>query len=147
MSRWKCSLNSILSNKFLESAYLHGEVGIELVPQGTLIARINAHAAGYPVIYTPTGAGTKVETGEIPIRYNPGGIDNGVKIPGNRKESREFNGRRYIMEPAISGDVAFVHAWKADEVGNLVFRYTANNYNGVMARNAKLTIVEAEHIV
>ena len=136
-----------LSNKFLESAYLHGEVGIELVPQGTLIARINAHAAGYPVIYTPTGAGTKVETGEIPIRYNPGGIDNGVKIPGNRKESREFNGRRYIMEPAISGDVAFVHAWKADEVGNLVFRYTANNYNGVMARNAKLTIVEAEHIV
>ena len=68
-------------------------------------------------------------------------------IPGNAKGARIFGGRRFIMEPAIAGDVAFVHAWKADEVGNLVFRYTANNYNGVMARNAKLTIVEAEEIV
>ena len=68
-------------------------------------------------------------------------------IPGNAKEARIFGGRRFIMEPAIAGDVAFVRAWKADEVGNLVFRYTANNYNGVMARNAKLTIVEAEEIV
>ncbi|KAH8106777.1 3-oxoacid CoA-transferase [Cristinia sonorae] len=141
----KVMISYLGGNKFLESAYLQGEVGIELIPQGTLIARLNAHAAGYPVIYTPTGAGTKVETGEIPIQYNPGGKS--VKIPGNKKEAREFNGRRYVMEPAIAGDVALVHAWKADESGNLVFRYTANNYNGVMARNAKLTIVEAEEIV
>ncbi|KAI0082785.1 nagb/rpia/CoA transferase-like protein [Panus rudis PR-1116 ss-1] len=134
-------------NKFLEQAYLNGDIGIELVPQGTLVARLNAHAAGYPAIYTPTGAGTRVETGGIPIQYNPGGVKAGVKIPGNKKDARVFNGRRHILEPAIAGDVAFVHAWKADEVGNLVFRYTANNYNAVMARNAKLTIVEAEEIV
>ncbi|KAH9951886.1 3-oxoacid CoA-transferase [Amylocystis lapponica] len=134
-------------NKLLESMYLKGEIGIELIPQGTLVARLNAHAAGFPAIYTPTGANTAVETGGIPIRYNPGGMDFGVLTPGHKKDAKEFNGRRYVLEPAIAGDVAFVHAWKADEVGNLVFRYTANNYNGVMARNAKLTIVEAEHIV
>ena len=109
-------------NKYLESAYLNGDVGIELVPQGTLVARLHAHASGEPCIYTPTGANTAVESGGIPIRYNPGGIKAGVMIPGNPKEARLFNGRRFIMEPAIAGDVAFVHAWKADEVGNLVFR-------------------------
>lgn len=137
----------VCRNKYLEQAYLNGQVGIELVPQGTLVARLHAHASGEPCIFTPTGANTAVETGGIPIRYNPGGMKAGVMIPGNQKEARVFNGRRFIMEPAIAGDVAFVHAWKADEVGNLVFRYTANNYNGVMARNAKLTIVEAEEIV
>lgn len=69
-------------------------------------------------------------------------MKNGVAVPGNKKQTMEFDGRKYVVEPAIAGDVAFVHAWKADEVGNLVFRYTANNYNAVMARNAKLTIVE-----
>lgn len=63
-----------------------------------------------------------MESGGIPIRYNPGGMKAGVMIPGNPKEARLFGGRRFIMEPAIAGDVAFVHAWKADEVGNLVFR-------------------------
>ena len=86
------------------------------------VARLHAHASGEPCIYTPTGANTAVESGGIPIRYNPGGIKAGVMIPGNPKEARLFNGRRFIMEPAIAGDVAFVHAWKADEVGNLVFR-------------------------
>ena len=111
------------------------------------MARLHAHASGEPALFTPTGANTAVETGGIPIRYNPGGMKAGVMIPGNQKEARVFGGRRFVLEPAIAGDVAFVHAWKADEVGNLVFRYTANNYNGVMARNAKLTIVEAEEIV
>ncbi|KAI0709458.1 3-oxoacid CoA-transferase [Earliella scabrosa] len=143
----KVMISYLGGNKYLESAYLSGDVGIELVPQGTLVARLHAHASGEPCIFTPTGANTAVETGGIPIRYNPGGMKAGVMIPGNQKEARVFNGRRFIMEPAIAGDVAFVHAWKADEVGNLVFRYTANNYNGVMARNAKLTIVEAEEIV
>lgn len=154
----------VLRNKFLEQKYLKGEVGIELVPQGTLVARLKAHASGYPAVLTPTGAYTAVERGEIPIRYNPGGMDAGVAVPGSKKEAMEFSGRRYVVEPALAGDVAFVHAWKADEVGNLVFRYgvyengaatrthasiryTANNYNAVMARNAKLTIVEAEEIV
>lgn len=143
----KLMISYLGGNKILEGMYLKGEVGIELVPQGTLCARLNAHAAGFPAIYTPTGANTAVESGGIPIRYKPGGMKEGVLIPGNSKKSGEFNGRKYLLEPAIPGDVAFVHAWKADAVGNLVFRYTANNYNAAMARNAKLTIVEAEEIV
>ncbi|CCM02065.1 uncharacterized protein FIBRA_04141 [Fibroporia radiculosa] len=139
----KLMISYLGGNKFLESKYLNGEVGIELVPQGTLVARLKAYASGYPAILTPTGASTAVESGDIPIQYNAGGMKNGVKVPGNKKQTMVFDGRKYVVEPALVGDVAFVHAWKADEVGNLVFRYTANNYNAVMARNAKLTIVEA----
>ncbi|KZT68165.1 3-oxoacid CoA-transferase [Daedalea quercina L-15889] len=143
----KLMISYLGGNKFLEQKYLQGEVGIEIVPQGTLVARLKAQASGYPAVLTPTGALTAVERGEIPIRYNSGGLSAGVAVPGNKKQAMEFDGRRYVVEPALAGDVAFVHAWKADEVGNLVFRYTASNYNGVMARNAKLTIVEAEEIV
>ena len=110
-------------NKEFEQLYLKGEIGLELVPQGTLAERIRAHAAGIPAFYTPTAALTAVEDGSIPIQYNKGGMSKGVKIPGNKKESREFNGRRYIMEPAIAGDVAIIRAWKVDEVGNCVFRW------------------------
>ncbi|KAI0273715.1 3-oxoacid CoA-transferase [Gloeopeniophorella convolvens] len=134
-------------NKHFEQLYLQGKISLELVPQGTLAERLRAHAAGIPAFFTPTGASTAVEEGAVPIRYNEGGMSNGVKLPGTKKEYREFNGRRYIMEPAIAGDVAFVRAWKVDEVGNTVFRYTTNNFSSVMAKNAKLTIVEAEHIV
>ena len=110
-------------NKHFEQLYLQGKISLELIPQGTLAERLRAHAAGIPAIFTPTGASTAVEQGSIPIRYHEGGISNGVKIPGTRKESREFNGRRYVLEPAIAGDVAFVRAWKVDEVGNTVFRF------------------------
>jgi 3-oxoacid CoA-transferase len=108
---------------------------MELVPQGTLVERMRAHAAGIPAFYTPTGSSTAVEEGSIPIRFNEGGMKAGVKIPGNKKEVREFNGRRYIMEPAIAGDVAFVRAWKVDEVGNAVFRCVA----GFLDRPGPLT--------
>lgn len=134
-------------NKHFESLYLQGNISMELVPQGTLVERLRAHAAGIPAFYTPTGASTAVEEGSIPIRYNAGGMKNGVAIPGSKKETKEFNGRKYVLEPSIPGDVAFVRAWKVDEVGNTVFRYTANNFSTVMAKNAKLTIVEAENIV
>ncbi|KAI0306492.1 3-oxoacid CoA-transferase [Multifurca ochricompacta] len=134
-------------NKHFEQLYLQGKISLELVPQGTLAERLRAHAAGIPAIFTPTGASTAVEEGSIPIRYYEGGASKGIKIPGHKKEFREFNGRRYILEPAIAGDVAFVRAWKVDEVGNTVFRYAANNFSSVMAKNAKLTIVEAENIV
>jgi 3-oxoacid CoA-transferase len=93
---------------------------LELVPQGTLAERLRAHAAGIPAFFTPTGAATAVESGGIPIRYSE---DGGVKISGTKKEFRELNGRRYVLEPAIAGDVAFVRAWKVDEVGNTVFRF------------------------
>ena len=112
-------------NKYFESLYLKGEIGLELVPQGTLVERIRAHAAGIPAFFTPTGASTAVEEGAIPIQYNEGGMSNGVKTPGRMKEAREFGGRRYVLEPAIVGDVAFIRAWKVDEVGNCVFRYRA----------------------
>ncbi|TDL24740.1 3-oxoacid CoA-transferase [Rickenella mellea] len=134
-------------NKHFESLYLKGGIGLELVPQGTLVERLRAHAAGIPAFFTPTGASTAVETGSIPIRYNEGGMEAGVAIPGNAKETKEFAGRKYVLEPALAGDVAFVRAWKVDEIGNVVFRYTQNNFNSVMAKNAALTIVEAEHIV
>ena len=103
--------------------YLKGSISLELVPQGTLVERLRAHAAGIPAFYTPTGANTAVQHGTIPLRYNPGGLSEGVKLEGIKKEGKEFNGRRYVLEPAIAGDIAFIRAWKVDEVGNCVFRY------------------------
>ena len=131
-----------LRNKHFEALYLNGQISLELIPQGTLVGRLRSHAAGIPAFFTPTGASTAVEHGSIPVRYNDGGFKSGVKIPGSKKEAREYGGRRYLLEPAIAGDVAFVRAWKVDEVGNCVFRYTQNNFSSVMARNASLTIVE-----
>ena len=135
----KCRL---CSNKNFESRYLAGQITLELVPQGTLAERIRAHAAGIPAFFTPTGANTAIEEGTIPQRYNDGGAENGVAIGGISKEAREINGRRYVMETALPGDVAFIHAWKADEAGNVVFRYASQNFSTVMAKNAKVTIVE-----
>ncbi|KAI0748320.1 3-oxoacid CoA-transferase [Daedaleopsis nitida] len=143
----KVMASYIGGNKHFESLYLNGEISLELIPQGTLVGRLHAHAAGFPAFYTPTGASTAVEEGSIPIRLKEGGMKSGVAIPGNKKEGREFNGRRFVLEPAIAGDVALVRAWKVDEVGNCVFRYAANNFSTTMAKNAKLTIVEAENIV
>ena len=127
-------------NKFFEQQYLSGAIALELVPQGTLAERTRAHAAGVPAFYTPTGASTAVEYGDIPIKL--GGSAGEVVIPGIKKETREFGGKKYVMEHALAGDVAFIRAWKVDEVGNVVFRYTANNFSSVMAKNAALTIVE-----
>ncbi|KAF9234032.1 3-oxoacid CoA-transferase [Melanogaster broomeanus] len=126
-------------NKAFEAMYLKGEISLELCPQGSLVERLRAHAAGIPAFYSPTGASTAVEEGAIPVRYNEGGFANGIKIP--------VQWPKYVMETAIAGDVAFVRAWKVDEVGNCVFRYTQNNFGTVMAKNAKLTIVEADQIV
>ncbi len=84
--------------------------------------RLRAHAAGIPAFFTPTGANTAVETGTIPQRYNEGGAHQGIAIGGVPKEAREFNGKRYLLEQALAGDVALIRAWKVDEVGNCVFR-------------------------
>ena len=161
MNRQELKLVSLSgnSNKNFESKYLSGKITLELVPQGTLAERIRAHAAGIPGFYTPTGASTAVEEGSIPQRYNDGGAVNGIALSGIPKEAREINGKRYILETALPGDVAFVRAWKVDEIGNCVFRYvpsqfaagtgvhamssyTAQNFNTVMAKSARLTIVE-----
>ncbi|KPI34946.1 Succinyl-CoA:3-ketoacid coenzyme A transferase 1, mitochondrial [Cyphellophora attinorum] len=131
-------------NKVLEQAYLTGEVELELTPQGTLAERCAAGGKGIPAFYTPAAFGTVVQTGEIPLKHKP---DGSIAAYGKPRDVKVFNGKSYVMEEAIQGDYAFVKAYKADKLGNVQFRLTAQNFNGAMARNAKVTIVEAEHIV
>jgi 3-oxoacid CoA-transferase subunit A len=113
-------------NKKFEQMVLTGKVKLELNPQGTLAERIRAGGAGIPAFFTPTGVGTVVAEG---------------------KETREFDGRKYVMERWLRADFALIKAWKADKWGNLVFRKTARNFNPMMATAAKVTIVEVEQIV
>lgn len=131
-------------NAVFEKLYLSGGIELELTPQGTLAERCRAGGAGIPAFYTPAAVGTIVQTGELPLRFTD---DGQVQKFAEPKDVKVFDGRQYIMEEAIKGDVAFIKAWKADRLGNIQFRYAAQNFNGAMARNAKLTIVEAEHIV
>ena len=131
-------------NKEFERQYLGGELEVELTPQGTLAERIRAGAAGVPAFFTPTGYGTLIQEGGAPIKYNS---DGSINIASEPREVRQFNGRNYIMEEAITGDFALIKAWKADKKGNVVFRKTANNFNQAMAMAAKTTIVEVEEIV
>ena len=105
---------------------LQGKVELDLVPQGTFSERIRAGGAGIPAFFTPTGVGTMV---------------------AENKETREFDGRPYVMEHALKADFAFVKAWKGDKWGNLVYRKTARNFNPMMATAAKITIAEVEHLV
>ena len=103
-----------------------GKVEVELVPQGTLVERIRAGGSGVPAFYTPTGVGTQV---------------------GEGKEVREFNGKPYLMEQALQADYALVKAYKADRMGNLVYRLASRNFNPIMATAATVTIAEVEQIV
>lgn len=113
-------------NKTFESQYLTGELELELNPQGTLAERIRAGGAGIPAFYTRTGVGTVVAEG---------------------KETREFNGKNYVMETGLFADLAIVKGWKADTSGNVIYRKTARNFNPIMATAAHTTIVEVEDIV
>src|ERR1700690_4250925 len=112
-------------NKLLESMVLAGKVELDLVPQGTFSERIRAAGAGIPAFFTPTGVGTVVAEG---------------------KETREFDGRMYVMERGLTADFAFVKAWKGDREGNLIYRKTARNFNPMMATAARITIAEVEHL-
>lgn len=138
-------------NKYFESQYLTGQVSLQLTPQGTLVEKCRAGAFGIPAFYTPTGYGTAVQTGDLVVRYEK--REEGSKEPlkaaemAKPKEERSFKGRNYILEEAINGDYAIIHAWKVDEAGNAVFRYAANNFSAPFGKNAKVTIVEAEEIV
>ena len=113
-------------NKLLEEMVLTGKIDLELIPQGTFAERIRAGGAGIPAFYTPTGFGTVVAEG---------------------KETREFNGRLYVMEHALKADFALIKAWKGDKWGNLVYRKAARNFNPMMATAATVTIAEVEHLV
>ncbi|MEO6419331.1 MAG: CoA transferase subunit A [Polyangiaceae bacterium] len=131
-------------NKEFESQYLTGLLEVELCPQGTLAERIRAGGAGIPAFFTPTGAGTAVSDGGLPLKYGEGGK---VIKPSLKKEMRDFDGRPHVLEHAIKGDYAIVKAWKGDRFGNLVYRHTAMNFNPMMATAAKITIAEVEEIV
>lgn len=113
-------------NALFESQFLSGELEVELTPQGTLAEKMRAGGAGIPAFFTATGFGTPV---------------------GEGKEVREFNGRSYIMEEAITGDFAIVKAWKADRYGNAIYRHTAQNFNPMAATAGRITVLEAEEIV
>jgi 3-oxoacid CoA-transferase subunit A len=131
-------------NKEFERQYLSGELEVELCPQGTLAERLRAGGAGIPAFYTPTGAGTAISDGGLPLKY---AADGSVAKSSPKKEVREFEGRNYVLERAITGDYAIVKAWKGDRFGNLVYRHTAMNFNPMCATAAKVTIAEVEEIV
>jgi 3-oxoacid CoA-transferase subunit A len=113
-------------NKLFEQLVTSGELELELIPQGTFAERIRAGGAGIPAFYTPTGFGTMVAEG---------------------KETREFDGRQFVMERGIRGDFAFIKAWKGDRWGNLIYRKTARNFNPMMATAAEFVIAEVEELV
>ncbi|NBS65292.1 MAG: CoA transferase subunit A [Betaproteobacteria bacterium] len=113
-------------NKEFERQYLAGELELEFTPQGTLAEKLRAGGAGIPAFFTPTGVGTIVAEG---------------------KETREFDGKTYLMERALVPDVSLVKAWMADRAGNLVFRRTARNFNPNVAMAGRITIAEVEQVV
>jgi 3-oxoacid CoA-transferase A subunit len=113
-------------NELFERQFLSGELEVELVPQGTFAERIRAGGAGIPAFFTPTGYGTKA---------------------AEDKETRDFDGRHYVMERALTADYAFVKAWKGDRLGNLVYRKTTRNFNPMMATAGRITIAEVETLV
>jgi len=131
-------------NKNFERQYLSGELEVELTPQGTLAERLRAGGAGIPAFYTPTGAGTAISEGGLPLKYGAGGK---VVKYSDKKEVRQFEGKDYVLEPAIRGDFAIVKAWRGDRFGNLVYRHTAMNFNPMMAAAAKVTVAEVEELV
>ncbi|HLQ82756.1 MAG TPA: CoA transferase subunit A [Pseudogracilibacillus sp.] len=113
-------------NKEFERQYLNEELEVELVPQGTLAEKIRAGGAGIPAFYTPAGVGTVIAEG---------------------KETKVFNEKEYLLEESYTADVSLVRAWKADKMGNLVYRKTAQNFNPIIATAGKITIAEVEEIV
>jgi 3-oxoacid CoA-transferase subunit A len=113
-------------NRLLAEMVISGALHVTLTPQGTLAERIRAGGAGIPAFFTPAGVGTEVAEG---------------------KEVREFDGRSYLMEHALTADFALVKAWRGDRYGNLVYRKTARNFNPMMATAAKITIAEVEELV
>lgn len=113
-------------NAEFERQLLSGELDVELIPQGTLAERVRAGGAGIPAFYTPAGFGTEVAEG---------------------KETREFDGKMYLLEKGLIADFALVKAWKGDTAGNLIFKGTARNFNPMMAAAGKITIAEVEELV
>lgn len=113
-------------NKLLEQQVIAGKLRVNLIPQGTLAERIRSGGAGIPAFYTPAGVGTVIAEG---------------------KETREFDGKMYLLEKALHADFALIKAWRGDRAGNLVYRRTARNFNPMMATAARVTVAEVEELV
>jgi 3-oxoadipate CoA-transferase alpha subunit len=120
-----CSYPRSAGSVVLEELYREGRIELEIVPQGTMAERMRAAGAGLPAFYTPTAVGTALAEG---------------------KEVREFDGRPYVLERALRGDVALIEAWAADRWGNLTYRRAGRNFNPVMAMAADLTVVQTQHV-
>lgn len=121
-----CSFPRSSDPVVFEGLYRTGKIELEIVPQGTLAERMHAAGAGIPAFFTPTAVGTLLAQG---------------------KETREFDGRPYLMERSLPGDVALVEAWQADRWGNLTYKQSGRNFNPIMAMAGKLTIVQSQHLV
>jgi 3-oxoacid CoA-transferase subunit A len=135
-------------NKEFERQYLHGELEVELTPQGTLAERLRAGGAGIPAFFTATGVGTQVADGGLPWRYDGTGQ---VSVASPPKEVRQFDTaegpRSFVLEQAIVCDFGLVRAWRGDRHGNLMFRESARNFNPLCAMSGRVTIAEVEELV
>jgi 3-oxoacid CoA-transferase subunit A len=131
-------------NKEFARQFLHGELQVELTPQGTLAEKLRAGGSGIPAFFTPTGVGTQVAEGGLPWRY---AADGAVALASPPKEVREIGGRSCILEESIVTDYALVRAAKADRHGNAVFHASARNFNPVAAMAGRVTLLEAEELV
>ncbi|MEZ4392589.1 MAG: CoA transferase subunit A [Polyangiales bacterium] len=140
----KMTSSYVGENKEFERQFLTGELEVELVPQGTLAERLRAGGSGIPAFFTPAGVGTQIADGGLPMVYNPDGT---VKKASEAREVREFDGREYVMERAITGDFAIIKAWRGDRHGNLLFRASSRNFNPLCGMAGKITIAEVEEIV
>jgi 3-oxoadipate CoA-transferase, alpha subunit len=121
-----CSFPRSAGSVVFEELYREGRIELEIVPQGTMAERMRAAGAGVPAFFTATSVGTKLAQG---------------------KDTRDFDGRTYVMERALHADVALVEAWQADRWGNLVYRSSGRNFNPVMAMAAKLTVAQTQQVV
>jgi 3-oxoacid CoA-transferase subunit A len=131
-------------SKEVARLYLSGELEVELTPQGTLAERLRAGGTGIPAFYTPTGVGTMVADGGIPVRYDAGG---NVVETSRPKEIREFDGRQYVLETALTADFGLVRAAVGDRHGNLVFSESARNFNPLAGMAGRITVAEVEELV
>ncbi|WP_377273854.1 CoA transferase subunit A [Peterkaempfera sp. SMS 1(5)a] len=131
-------------NKEFARQYLTGELEVELIPQGTLAERLRAGGTGIPAFYTPAGVGTLVAEGGLPWRHTP---DGKVAVASPPKEVRQFDGRSYALEHAITTDFALVRAARGDRHGNLVFHRAARNFNPLAAMAGRITVAEVEELV
>jgi 3-oxoacid CoA-transferase subunit A len=131
-------------NKELARLYLSGELEVELTPQGTLAERLRAGGTGIPAFYTPTGVGTMVAEGGIPVRYDADGNVVEISAP---KEVRVFDGQQYVLETALTADFGLVRAAVGDRHGNLVFHESARNFNPLAGMAGRITIAEVEELV